>query len=232
MVVSINKFNISNLFKFNVLSFLLAFFLSFSLIGCGGGGGGSSGDSNGDGGATRTSTISFDELIAKFSPFPSVDANVYTLQKSKTYNVTQAVFDEFNASVLDPNYTLVTGSSDLYKRTDANIIYYAKFNNTIETLQTTIATYGPDFSVLTDAVFDDEFGSIDGTLIQAFIYTEYDANISSNYAAYRSYIGGFDFCERGSLTNYKYVCQKSDDKFIYQWQEVNDRLYRHTAIAK
>jgi hypothetical protein len=51
MVVSTTKFNASNLFKFKAFSlsfFLLAFFLSFSLIGCGGGGGSSGNSGGGD----------------------------------------------------------------------------------------------------------------------------------------------------------------------------------------
>ncbi|MDR1554989.1 MAG: hypothetical protein LBS39_03060 [Campylobacteraceae bacterium] len=222
--------------KFKLLAVFLA--CGLFLVGCGGGGG-----SNGDGNNTSQDTLPvlFSEVDSAFPAFPSVTANLQAVQKSKMYNVSRAAFDDFNASVLGGyNFDDSTGLYE-YDREDpsTHIKYYANYNSTANTLSVSIAGINLlDFSILDDDEFDNEFDSINGSLIEVGSFFYYDGDISSSYSNYvlnSNYLGNKGFnCAKSVSTGNKYICNKpsDDNTFTYIWQEVSDQSYLYAVKRK
>ncbi|MDR1460854.1 MAG: hypothetical protein LBI78_04355 [Campylobacteraceae bacterium] len=221
--------------KFKLFATVLA--CGLFLVGCGGGGS-SSGSGVGDGGE-QALAISFDDFD-NTSIFPAfslggVSANVFLVEKSKAYNITQAVFDDFNATVLsDYSYDV---STNWYTRPDAesNITYNVYYNGTESTLQLSFYSFS-NVTSLTDSTYEGEFGVIDGSLTNAFVYVSYDSDISSEYANYAMNNAKFLKKQGFSTTTVdgKYVSQKYsvDDLFVYQWREISNYSYQHIIFVK
>ncbi|MDR2100164.1 MAG: hypothetical protein LBP40_04975 [Campylobacteraceae bacterium] len=200
------------------------------LVGCGGGG-----SDGGDENNPANPSISFSDVEGAFRAFPSVTASIIMIEKDKQYNVTQSAFDDFNATVLTPNnYTL--GGNGWFLRNDltTQIYYGIHYDSTTDILTLAIAANGlSDFSILNDNVFDDEFGTIDGTLKEALLLTLYNGDISDKYDDYAvssSYLSGQGFSCSSSSGDW--TCSKSDDLFKYGWETLDGASYIHSITVK
>ncbi|MDR1976711.1 MAG: hypothetical protein LBQ18_06935 [Campylobacteraceae bacterium] len=216
-----------------VVKLLTVVFVLGFLVGCGGGGSGV-GNNPGGGNEPTSPKISFTDIEANFSiPFPAPeDASVAAVEKYKVYNATQEAFDDFNETVLDIKGYTFNATNDLHTNVTNNITYYATHNSTAGTLQVGILGHS-NFEDLTDEIFDDEFGTIDGNLTRAVTYVRYHDNISARYANYAvngRYLKSLSF--NCGTNDGKYVCSKIDDKFIYGWAELTDYAYQYVIIVR
>jgi hypothetical protein len=198
------------------------------LVGCGSGGGD---------GTQETLPDTFAEMESAFPAFQAGTANINATEKGKIYNISQTAFDEFKTSVLDAPPAYNNPYGDVYIRIDGGIMYYANYNATTNTLFVSIAGVNlPDFSVLNDIAFDDEFSTINGKLTEAVVYFYYDDNIKSKYYDYTMILKSDpDFrCDIGFSTGNKYICNKDSNSktFTYIWQEIANNGYLYSVKIK
>ncbi|MDR1615012.1 MAG: hypothetical protein LBS26_05540 [Campylobacteraceae bacterium] len=203
------------LFKFKAfslsLSLLVAFFLSFFLIGCGGGGS-SSGDGDDTGGSDTNLSLALIE-----SSFPAFNDSEYSLscvESNKEYEVQAAQIADFNSSVLQSQSYTQYGNGH-YEKTGVlpNINASVHLDESID-----LYLYGSDFAKLTkDETFNTVFGEIDGDVSYVFIYKEYSSDISSKFDAYAaSALSPLGFnCSKPAGADW--TCVKEDNGITYQW---------------
>jgi hypothetical protein len=187
----------------------------------------------GDGGSDESSpSISFYELDSKFPTFPSVSANIISVKKIKNYSISESAFEAFRQSVLVPNYTSYGSGEYMREDISTGISYGAAYSNADDTLLVFMEGENlADFSILNDAVFDADFGGINGKLIQAIVSFEYDDDISSQYYTYTNsynYLIGKDFdCYEDTI----WYCGKESGEFMYIWANIDRYSYLYAAAV-
>jgi hypothetical protein len=208
MAVSTAKFNASDLFKFKASSLLLAFFLSFSLIGCGGGGGGSS-----DGGSKKISL----SLIDSFPDFDDSGLSVAFIDSNKEYSVSSSEVNRFKAAIAAaPYYFDYDPAYDVYYKM-INAALYAEaeaYDNTIDLYIDNDGT-----SDIDDSTFENTFGPINGKVVYVYVITTYSTSPANKIATYYNTLNqlntGFEcWVEDPSGA---YVCGKLEDGLLYYW---------------
>jgi hypothetical protein len=172
------------------------------LVNCGGSGSSDSSD------AKENNPYSFANLEAAFPPFSVPEnANLSRVEKRKTYKVTRSVFDEFITRVFGDNNP---SNATLYTRYDSNLNINYEARHLPPASLTMMMYSASNFDNLTDNVFENVFGVVDGNFSSVEITYKRDANLSleiDNYMAALSSSYGFN-CDN-------IVCEKlSDDGLL------------------
>jgi hypothetical protein len=207
--------------------FTLALVFGF-LVGCGSGGGSSDSEDDGD----DKDGISLSLVKSYFPAFPDSTYTLRSVETNKEYVVSSAQVDSFNASVIQAQ-SYVDEYDNKYSKNGVlpNINAYVFLDS--GDIDLYLDTYLEFDKVMEDDTYKDAFGDIDGDVVYAYIYKDYNEDISSKYAAYALTLGNttnkFN-CSKLSGGNWQ--CNKKVGNLRYVWEVEDNYSFFYDIIAE
>jgi hypothetical protein len=181
----------------------------------------------------------FADLKSKFPALPYIDENLFSQvyeQGIKNYVVTNETYEDFYRNFIDPNgYAIGQSHQNVWLMRTDNLDYISFQENLYPNSITAGLRNYPDTSfAVTDAAYDAEFGSINGTLTHIDYYTMMlgdDAEAAAVMDAYAQTLKANGFtCLVLDAVRKQCETTNQDGDVIYRWLTEDERTSRIMAF--